>query len=407
LVVSNLIVAQVKASNSLGTAVNFSPANTGGITVKSKPLAPPTIPVEGINTAYNQIEIEIDAVTGLNTGDSVILNYEIFWNQGSIVNSFVSLITLTATNNAIQTYLQTIAITAGETYQYKYRAYNVYGQSLFSGITSIVPKSPPAQITDVSLTLVSTNVVISWTAPNNRGDTITKYRVTFLDKADSLYKEVASFCGLAASSPLTTTSCTVPMENFGSTLGYSKGELLLVKVEAYNVKGYGLLSAELTSGLSFQTIPVQILNLAGSATDKQSVSLTWDPITSSPANGYSSITGYEVWWDSGTQNGSPLVFLESSGTNAIYSKSLLTTGAIYRFAVLAKNIYGSGPLSSEAAILIAGVPDQMASIATSALSTSIVLTWASPVSNNGDTITAYRIKLLNAGTGLYTEDTSL
>ena len=206
LAVNSLIVAQVKAVNSYGPASSFSPDNTLGITVKTKPLSPPSAPSEGTNTAYNQVEIILTAVTGSNTGESDILSYEIYWNQGSLVNTYVSLDVITATTDATQTYLQTSGLTQGITYQYKYRAINVYGEGDFSDPVSIVPKSAPAQISDVTLTLSTRDVVITWTEPDNRGDTITKYRITFLDKADSSYKEVSSFCGLADSSPHTTTT---------------------------------------------------------------------------------------------------------------------------------------------------------------------------------------------------------
>jgi hypothetical protein len=97
-------------------------------------------------------------------------------------------------------------------------------------------------------------------------------------------------------------------------------------VDAYNSLGYGTISDELTSGLVFQTIPIAVTNLAGSATDSDSISLTWDAITSSPDNGYSSITEYEVWWDTGSEDGSSLEFLESANLSTAYSKTGLNTG---------------------------------------------------------------------------------
>lgn len=196
------------------------------------------------------------------------------------------------------------------------------------------------------------------------------------------------------------------MADFGTALGYSKGELLLVKVEAYNVEGYGTPSDELTSGLVFQTVPIAVSNLAGTATDKESISLSWDPITDSPSDGYSSITEYEVWWDNGAGGSSALEFLESSALLTTYSKSGLTTGDNYRFAALAKNDHGSGPLSTETTILVAAVPDKMTSVIILPSGTSVKLFWSAP-NTNGDAITAYRIKLLNSQTGTYAEDTTL
>ena len=391
LVIDDLIVARVKATSSIGPATGYSPINTSGVTVRTIPLKPPTAPSEGSSSNDSQIEIVITAVTGTNTGSSTILSYEIYWDGGSSVASWTSLTTITATGDLTQSYTQTTGITVGETYQYKYRATNVYGSGEFSDTTPILASNVPSQMDPPTLALNSLNVDITWTAPDNRGSLISKYRITFLDKADSQYKEVESFCGLAESSPTTGTSCTVAMEDFGTVLGYSKGELLLVKVEAYNAEGYSTSSTELTSGLVFQSIPSQVTNLVVTSTSSTEVSLTWDAITSSPNNGYSSITEYEVWWNSGS--GSTLALLTSAGNTNTYSKSSLTTGTTYRFAVLAKNVHGAGPLSSEQSILVAAVPEQMTQVSTSDNGTDIVFAWAAPTSNNGAEITAYRVNL--------------
>lgn len=191
LVQGNTIKVQILVKNSIGWGQELEV--TDGITVMTIPETPPTSPTEGSNSNNVQIEIIIDALTGTNTGGSDILEYDIFWNQGSIINTWDLLITLPATGSSFQSHIQTAGISEGLTYQFKYAARNFLGTSLDSATTSILAATVPAQVAQPTRGLSSTNVVISWLMPDARGSVITKYKVTFLDKSDSTYKEVESF----------------------------------------------------------------------------------------------------------------------------------------------------------------------------------------------------------------------
>ena len=59
-------------------------------------------------------------------------NYEVYWDQGSVVNSWTSL-TLTSS----LTYTE-LGLTGGITYSFKIRGINKYGQGAFSSVVAIV-----------------------------------------------------------------------------------------------------------------------------------------------------------------------------------------------------------------------------------------------------------------------------
>jgi hypothetical protein len=350
-------------------------------------------------------------LTGTYTGGSVILEYDIFWDQGSIINTWDLLITLPATGASTFSHIQAAGISEGLTYQFRYAARNFYGTSSSSTIISILAATVPAQVAQPTRGLSSKDVVISWTMPDSRGSVITKYSITFLDKSDSTYKEVEAFCGLVDSAtPHTTTSCTIPMTQFNSVLGYAKGDIIKVKVAAYNDQGAGTASQEITSGLVYQTIPVQVTNLSATSTDNTTVKLSWRSIASSPDNGYSTVTEYEVWWDNGAGSGTSLFLKSSAGSDVTTTISGLSTSTTYRFAVLAKNIHGSGSLSEEVSILAAYKPTQMDPVVVAedgSVSTSVAFSWEPPSTANGAIITSYRVKFLNKGTSAYEEFPSL
>jgi len=59
----------------------------------------------------------------------------------------------------------------------------------------------------VTITSSTTNLVLTWTAPDNRGSTLLGYEVRLLDKNDNTFKDLPSICDY--SSGLT---CTLSMD---------------------------------------------------------------------------------------------------------------------------------------------------------------------------------------------------
>ena len=77
-----LISVKVSAINSRG-AGDFSDPNTSGAVVEIVPWQPSTTPRRGSQTTETQLEVTWDYLTGLSTGGSTILSYELQLNTGS------------------------------------------------------------------------------------------------------------------------------------------------------------------------------------------------------------------------------------------------------------------------------------------------------------------------------------
>ena len=127
---------------------------------------------------------------------------------------------------------------------------------------------------------VGTNVKITWVEPDDRGDNITLYRVTFYDYNDLAYEENKGLCDGEAN--VNTLTCTLAMSSFGTNFNYAKGQLLRVQVEAFNVNGFSIPSPEIRSGLVFKTEPVAPTNFKGTSTANDTILLEWDDMNTTP-----------------------------------------------------------------------------------------------------------------------------
>ena len=145
-----------------------------------------------------------------------------------------------------------------------------------------IPDAPASATTSLS----GTNVVVSWTAPNNHGLPITSYKITF--KYASTYEELTAYCDGTSSTVISSTTCNVPMSVFAASPFFLNiGDLIVARVQTYNLLGWGSNSADNTAGATYATNPsASVTNLAsGSATSETAIQLTWTGVTTSPANG--------------------------------------------------------------------------------------------------------------------------
>ena len=101
-------------------------------------------------------------------GGSPVIDYQVTYTTGS---------TTIVVPNILTSYYTATSLTNGANYVFYVQARNVFGLSLNSQLVYIycafVPATPIAPTTSV----LGNKVVISWTAPNNEGATITSYNV--------------------------------------------------------------------------------------------------------------------------------------------------------------------------------------------------------------------------------------
>jgi hypothetical protein len=151
------------------------------------------------------------------------------------------------------------------------------------------------------------------------------------------------------------------------------------------------------------TIPVN-----GPLTDEYRIDISWSPM-SSPANGDSAITSYDLQYDNAT-SGFIWYSIIGLSPDSLALSYRVTTGVVpgrtYRFRVRARNAFGWGDLSTYLAIKSATLPDRMIQPVTSidATTGSLRISWLPP-HDGSDTITKYTVQIMLKGQSIGQEVT--
>lgn len=248
------------------------------------------------------------------------------------------------------------------------------------------------------------NVDISWPATtSDRGAAVSAYRIK-LKQTDGTMTEIAASCDGTQSGVVTSRACSVPMATLTSSpFSLAIGSLVVAQVEAQNAEGWADPSPANTAGALAETLPTAGPTATrGSDTTATQIEVAWTALSTSPDNGGSAITSYQLYWDSAS-GGLPatwtLAATVAAGGALTATASSLTTGQTYQFGVRAINVHGTGPLGPTLAVLAAGEPAAPTGLtASSATSTTITLSWTAPTDTGGVALTDYQV-YWNEGNG--------
>jgi hypothetical protein len=111
-------------------------------------------------------------LTGTATGNSAILSYNLYWDNGT-GNSNIELV------DSLQTNFTVTGLTGGVNYKFKVRARNIYGYSDFSDEYFVWSTDVPGKPQIPTVLLSSTNVVITWVSPFPHFAIIDSYEILF------------------------------------------------------------------------------------------------------------------------------------------------------------------------------------------------------------------------------------
>ena len=123
-----------------------SAVNLRGEGPKSSPplqVIAATVPDAPVNLRKNTASISlitIDWTQPSFDGDSPILDYEVWWDEGSQSDSYERLVD--TTGNSL-TYTKTTDLVAGNKYSFKVRAINAVGEGAFSEALSVIAGTIP------------------------------------------------------------------------------------------------------------------------------------------------------------------------------------------------------------------------------------------------------------------------
>ena len=134
----SLIRVKVRAYNAKGVGL-YSEVNTAGATIETEPTNLSVVSIDVPSTSNTATKVVWTALTGSARGgwDVAITQYEVYWDEAKTPTVWVSLANTTA--------LETVktGLAGGTIYQFKVRAYNKYGEGLFTGSASVNTSQAP------------------------------------------------------------------------------------------------------------------------------------------------------------------------------------------------------------------------------------------------------------------------
>ena len=359
-------------------------------------------PVRDPDSSDSQIIVEWDALSGAaDSGGATVTSYGLEWDSGSGGSTWTELAGHTVATLAT-TFTVTSGLVAGEGYLFRLRAENIYGWGPYSGETLIYAAGLPTQPYQAVTTIVGTDVVVSWSEPENSAAPLLAYSIVILG-ADGTFGEELTYCDGASTGVLATApdlECTIPLTTLrAAPFELPYGALVQARVMAQNANGWGSLSQVNLAGASVETEPAQMATpTMGSATTTTEVAVDFAALSPGAETGGSAVESYHLQWDQGT--GAWADLFGEDGAYQLLTDYLVTSGiaggADYRFRVRARNTHGWGLWSEEALIYATSVPAQPDPVTTAQATGDVQLSWTEPL-NNYESIDAYRVVLQTAG----------
>ena len=359
----------VRAKNSAG-AGSWSDSATG--TPVASATRPGIVGRPSVSVGDGSLTVSWSAPSN---GGSAITGYDLRYIETTYVgcgDCGVSPTTLTTTSRRV-----TISrLTNGTSYTVSVRARNSVGSGLWSSNaagTPVASATVPGKVGRPSVSVGDGSLTVSWSAPSNGGSAITGYDVRARSQ-DGTHEVTRGTSG--------TTSVTVT--RLTNDKSYN------VFVRARNSVGSGSWS-DSASGtpVAAATAPGKVGRPSVSVGDG-SLTVSW----STPSDGGSAITGYEVWYSPQTSSQS----WTRTTTATSVTLTGLTNGTSYRVHVRAQNSQDFGSWSDAASgtpVGAAAVPDKVGQPSVSAGDGSLTVSWLPP-SDGGSAITDYDVRYIES-----------
>ncbi|WP_104192583.1 fibronectin type III domain-containing protein [Cryobacterium sp. Y82] len=354
---------EVSATNAVGSssASDRSAAATTKATVPDATTAP-TLKAASVSKVTA-------SWTAPNNGGADLTGYTVRLFNGS---TLVETKTTTAATVTFAGLLRGIAYTADVS------ASNSIGAGAASAVSAglTIPVTIPGVPAAPTATAPSsTEIAVAWTAPDDGGTPITRYRVNVYQGTDLVKTDTTDALALTFT-------------------GLTRGTAYTAEVSAENAIGSASVSERSAVVSTPTTAPGAPGTLNIGATSATRIAVTW----AAPADdGGTPITGYTVKLFQGTE----LVDTEQAGArDGALTFTGLTRATAYTFEVFAANSVGDGRVSERSveAATLATVPDKAdAPTLVQASVSEITASWTAP-SNGGAAITGYDVQLFSGST---------
>src|SRR3989454_1033688 len=222
----------------------------------------------------------------------------------------------------------------------------------------------------------SSQISLSWTAPNNGGSAITGYKIERSTDGGTTWSTLVANTG----SPATTYSDT----------GLTHTTTYTYRVSAINSIGTGSPSGN-ASATTLAVAPSSPTGLAAAAVSSSQINLSW---TAPADNGGSAITGYKIERSTDGCTTSSHLAANTASPATTYSDTGLAHTSTYTYRVSAINSVGTGAASNTvSATTLAVAPSTPTGLAATTVSASQVrLSCTDPDNNDLGAITGYKIE---------------
>lgn len=144
-------------------------------------------PISVLGKTETEISLAWSALQGALTGDAAITEYSLYWDNGTGVVDI-----LLASQNVLDYRVR--GTTGGVTYSFAVAASNVYGQGLTSDVLVSLASDVPNIILIVSTSIVGTDVLVTWSAPDPNFEPLLEYDIVFLSSTGAYVREGTN-CG--------------------------------------------------------------------------------------------------------------------------------------------------------------------------------------------------------------------
>ena len=246
----SLIRVSVRAFNAKGSG-EFSEVNTAGATIETEPTNLSVVSIDVPSTSNTETKVVWTALTGSARGgwNVAITQYEVYWDQATGLDSgWVSLANTTS--------LETVksGLVGGTVYQFKVRAYNKYGEGLFTAAVSVNTSQAPDQPAAPTLEVVGAHVKITWARPFRNHREVLGYQILIATNGTvtnattgTEFIERKALCDGDAQAAV--MYCLVGMGDLrAAPFGLTYDTLVRAKVLARNERGWSTASLSNTVG---------------------------------------------------------------------------------------------------------------------------------------------------------------
>jgi hypothetical protein len=173
-----------------------------------------------------EIKVQWSALVGSTTGDSEILSYNLYWDNGTGTTD-IELI------DSLVTEFTVSGLIGGLNYKFKVRALNIYGYGEFNAEYLVEASDYPGKPPIATVSLSGTNVVIVWQAPQSHFAVIDSYEILFMT-SDDLWVEDVVNCDGTDVIIVNALSCSLEMLDVEPLTGLAVDTLIQVKLRAHN-----------------------------------------------------------------------------------------------------------------------------------------------------------------------------